>query len=146
MKPVTPLLTVDAVIIYKGKIVLIKRKNPPYKDQFALPGGFVEVGETVEAAAVREAKEETGLDIELLCLLGVYSEPSRDPRGHTVSVCFLAKGSGTLKAGTDAKDIGIFGLNEIPKLAFDHNKIIDDAKSDIDGILSKMQEHDDACQ
>jgi 8-oxo-dGTP diphosphatase len=136
MKPITPLLTVDALIIFEGKLVHIKRKNPPFKDRFALPGGFVEVGETVEEAAVREAKEETGLEIELVKLLGVYSEPSRDPRGHTVSVCFLARGRGKLKAGSDAKDIGLFGLNEIPELAFDHNKIIENAKSDINGILS----------
>ncbi|MCX9081037.1 MAG: NUDIX hydrolase [Candidatus Methanoperedens sp.] len=136
--PITPLLTVDALILYEKKVVLIKRGNPPYKDQFALPGGFVEVGETVEAAVLREAKEETGLEIELIKLLGVYSEPSRDPRGHTVTVCFLARGFGKLKAGSDAKDIRLFGFNEIPKLAFDHNKIIENAKSDIDGILSQM--------
>lgn len=138
MKPVTPLLTVDALIIYEGKIVLIRRKNPPYQNHFALPGGFVDVGETVEAAVVREAKEETGLDIELLKLAGVYSDPSRDPRGHTVSVCYLAIGRGNLKAGSDAKDTGLFSLNEVPKLAFDHNKIIENAKSDIDGVLSQM--------
>ncbi len=136
MKPVTPLLTVDALIIYERKIVLIRRRNPPYQGWYALPGGFVEVGETVEQAVVREAKEETGLEIELQKLLGVYSEPERDPRGHTVSVCFLAKGSGNLKAGSDAKDTGLFGIHEIPKLAFDHNKIIEEAKSDINGILS----------
>ncbi len=136
--PVTPLLTVDALILYKGKLVLVKRKNPPFKDNFALPGGFVEIGETVEEAAAREAKEETGLDIEIIKLLGVYSEPSRDPRGHTVSVCFLARGSGNLKAGSDAKEAGLFGLNEIPELAFDHNKIIEDARSDINGILSEV--------
>ena len=146
MKPVTPLLAVDALIIYDRKLVLIKRKNQPFKDQFALPGGFVEVGETVEHAVVREAKEETGLDIELIKLLGVYSDPSRDPRGHAVSICYLAKGDGNLKAASDAKGIGLFGLNEIPKLAFDHNKIVENAKSDINGILSKMQEHDDARQ
>jgi len=136
MKPVTPLLTVDTVIIYHGKIVLIRRKNPPYQDHFAIPGGFVEVGETVEAAAVREAKEETGLDVRLMKLLGVYSDPSRDPRGHTVTVCFLALGSGNLKAGSDAKDTGLFGIDEIPELAFDHNKIIEDSRRDIHGILS----------
>lgn len=136
MKPVTPLLTVDTVIIYHGKIVLIRRKNPPYQDHFAIPGGFVEVGETVETAAVREAKEETGLDVRLMKLLGVYSDPSRDPRGHTVTVCFLALGSGNLKAGSDAKDTGLFGIDEIPELAFDHNKIIEDSRSDIHGILS----------
>ncbi len=145
MKPQTPLLAVDAIIIHRGKLVLIKRKNPPYQDCFALPGGFVDIGETVEEAVVREAKEETGLDIRLIKLLGVYSDPSRDPRGHIVSICYLTKGIGTLKADSDAKDIGLFGLNEIPGLAFDHNKIIENAKSDINGVLSKMQEHDDAC-
>lgn len=133
---VTPLLTVDIVIIYQGKLVLVKRKNPPFQDRFALPGGFVEVGETVETAAVREAMEETGLEVRLLKLLGVYSDPSRDPRGHTVSVCFLALGSGNLKAGSDAKDAGLFGIDEIPELAFDHNKIIENSRSDINGILS----------
>jgi 8-oxo-dGTP diphosphatase len=134
--PVTPLLTVDTVIIYKGKLVLIKRKNPPFQGHFALPGGFVEIGETVETAAVREAKEETGLEVEIIKLLGVYSEPSRDPRGHTVSVCFLVIGNGNLKAGSDASDTGLFGINEIPELAFDHKKIIENARSDINGILS----------
>jgi 8-oxo-dGTP diphosphatase len=138
MEPITPLLTVDALIIYQGKLVLIRRKNPPFENSFALPGGFVEVGETVEEAAIREAKEETGLDIKLLKLLGVYSDPSRDPRGHTISVCFLAIGRGNLKAGSDAKDTGLFSLNEIPKLAFDHNKIIENATSDVDGVLSEM--------
>ena len=136
MRPVTPLLTVDAVILHKKKIVLIRRRNPPYMGQFALPGGFVEVGETVEEACVREAKEETGLDIEIIKLLGVYSDPSRDPRGHTVTICFLALGRGNLKADSDAIDSGLFSLNEIPELAFDHNKIIENAKSDINGILS----------
>jgi len=136
--PVTPLLTVDALILYDGKIVLIRRLNPPFENDFALPGGFVEVGETVEAATVREAKEETGLDISLIKLLGVYSDPARDPRGHTVTICYLAKGFGKLKAGSDAKDIRLFGFDEIPKLAFDHNEIIKNAKSDIYGILSQM--------
>ena len=138
MKPVTPLLTVDAVIIYNKKLVLIKRRNPPFQDFFALPGGFVEIGETVENAAIREAKEETGLDITLLKLLGVYSDPSRDPRGHTVSICYLATGNGKLKSDSDAKDIGLFDFGEMPVLAFDHNQIIENAKSDINGILSKM--------
>ncbi len=142
--PITPLLTVDSIIIYKRKIVLVRRKNPPFKDQFALPGGFVEIGETVEKAAIRESNEETGLDIEIIKLIGVYSDPKRDPRGHTVSVCYLAKGSGNLKAGSDAKETGLFGLNEIPELAFDHNKIIENARSDINGILSQVQKHDDA--
>jgi 8-oxo-dGTP diphosphatase len=134
--PVTPFLTVDVLIIFNGKLVLIRRKNPPFQDHFALPGGFVDVGETVETAAVREAKEETGLDVELIKLLGVYSDPARDPRGHTVSVCFLAVGRGNLKAGSDASDTGLFGINEIPELAFDHNKIIENTRRDINGILS----------
>lgn len=132
MKPITPLLAVDALIIYKRKLVLIKRKNPPYKDQFALPGGSVEIGETVEDATIREAKEETDLDIEIVRLLGVYSDPKRDPRSHTVSICFIARGEGNLRAGSDAKDIGLFDLNQLPELAFDHNKIIEDAKKDIE--------------
>ena len=136
--PETPFLTADALIIFEGKLVLIQRLNPPFENQFALPGGFVEIGETVEAAVVREAKEETGLDIELIRLLGIYSDPLRDPRGHTVTVCYLARGFGKLKAGSDAKDIRLFGFNEIPKLAFDHNKIVENAKCDIDGILSEM--------
>ena len=134
--PITPLLTVDALILFEGKLVLIRRRNPPFKGQFALPGGFVEVGETVEEACVREAKEETGLDIEIIKLLGVFSDPSRDPRGHTVTICFLAFGRGNLKADSDAIDSGLFSLNEIPELAFDHNKIIENARSDINGILS----------
>lgn len=123
----TPLLTVDALVIYEEKIVLIKRKNPPYENMFALPGGFVEVGETVEHAVIREAKEETGLDIEIIRLLGVYSDPNRDPRGHTVSVCFITAGYGDLKAGDDAKDAKLFDIYSLPELAFDHKKIIEDA-------------------
>ncbi len=142
--PRTPLLTVDIVILYQGKVVLIRRKNPPFQGCFALPGGFVEVGERVEEAAVREAKEETGLDVELLKLLGVYSDPTRDPRGHTVSIVFLGMGRGPLKAGSDAKDISLFKLDEIPRLSFDHNRIIEGARSVIDGILSSMQEYNAA--
>ncbi|NJD98230.1 NUDIX hydrolase [Thermococcus sp. LS1] len=122
-------LTVDLVILYREGVVLIKRKHEPFKDHFALPGGFVEYGETVEDAAVREAKEETGLDVRLLRLIGVYSDPNRDPRGHTVTVAFLALGTGELKAGDDAKDVMVVPIdeiNEIP-LAFDHGKILRDA-------------------
>ncbi|ADB57867.1 NUDIX domain-containing protein [Archaeoglobus profundus] len=127
MKCIT--LTVDAIIPYKGGIVLIKRKNEPFKDHYALPGGIVEYGETVENALIREVKEETGLDVKPYRLIGVYSDPNRDPRGHFVSVCFIAipKG-GELKASSDAKDVGVFKLDSLPKLAFDHNKMIEDAK------------------
>lgn len=131
MRPITPLLAVDAIIMYEGRLVLIKRKNPPYKDMFALPGGAVEIGETVEDATIREAKEETGLDIEIIQLLGVYSDPKRDPRGHTVTISFIAKGKGNLKAGSDADDIGLFDFDDLPDLAFDHDKIIEDAQTTI---------------
>jgi len=122
-----PSLAVDIIIFFDNKLTLIKRGREPFKDCFALPGGFVEYGETVENAAVREAKEETCLDVYELFLLGVYSKPNRDPRGHTVSVVFYGKGSGTPKAGDDAKEIFLFELNSIPNnLSFDHNKIIND--------------------
>ncbi|MGM0770034.1 MAG: NUDIX domain-containing protein [Halobacteriota archaeon] len=136
--PITPLLTVDAVIILNRKIVLIKRKNPPFKNNLALPGGFVELGETTEAAVIREAKEETGLSIDIIKLVGVYSEPSRDPRGHTVSVCYLAIGHGEPRAATDAAEIALLDIKELKDIAFDHQKMIEDAGDDINGILSKM--------
>ncbi len=124
-----PRVTVDVVIKRRnGKFVLIKRANDPFKNFWALPGGFVEYGETVEQAAIREAKEETGLDVELLGILGVYSEPTRDPRGHTISIVFLAlEKGGKLKAASDAKQVKEF--EKIPEeLAFDHRKILEDAK------------------
>ena len=128
-KIVTPLLAVDAVILFQDGIVLIKRDNPPFAGCYALPGGFVEVGETVEAAAAREAREETGLAIELLGLVGIYSNPARDPRGHVVSAAFLARGSGVLLAGSDARSAKVFPLESLPPLAFDHDKIISDART-----------------
>ncbi len=123
-KPVTPLLTVDILIVQSGKIVLIQRRNPPFQGHWALPGGFVDVGETVEEAAVREANEETGLDVELQGLVGVFSDPDRDPRGHTVSICFAALGQGTPRASSDAQDVALFDLDELPALAFDHQHIV----------------------
>ncbi|MDY0387205.1 MAG: NUDIX hydrolase [Methanolobus sp.] len=138
MAPNTPKLTVDAVIILNKKLVLIERKNPPFQGEFALPGGFVDVGETTEMAVEREVNEETGLTIEIVKLLGVYSEPSRDPRGHTVSIVYLVLGNGTPKANTDAKGVQLFDVQKIPEMAFDHNLIIENARSDIDGILSRM--------
>ena len=126
---VTPLLAADVVILFAGGIVLIKRRNPPFEGCYALPGGFVEVGETVEAAAIREAREETGLDIELLGPVGVYSKPDRDPRGHVVSAAFLARGMGEISAGSDARTAEVFPIKSLPPLAFDHDRIIRDALS-----------------
>ncbi|MFA6450104.1 MAG: NUDIX hydrolase [bacterium] len=124
----SPALTVDAAIIIDGKFALIKRKNEPFKGMWALPGGFVDLGESVEDATRREAKEETGLDIELIALLGVYSDPKRDPRGHTVSVVYLAKPvGGELKAADDAADAKLFAPEDDPLLAFDHAIILNDA-------------------
>jgi len=123
----TPLLAVDAVILFQDGIVLIKRDNPPYQGCFALPGGFVEIGETVEDAMHREAREETGLVIELLGLVGIYSDPGRDPRGHVVSAAFLARGRGELVSGSDARSADVFSINSLPPLAFDHDRIISDA-------------------
>jgi 8-oxo-dGTP diphosphatase len=123
----TPLLAADAVILYAGGLVLIRRDNPPFEGCYALPGGFVEVGESVEEAAKREAKEETGLEIELLGLVGIYSDPGRDPRGHVVSVAYLAEGRGEMRAGSDARSAAVFSLDDLPSLAFDHEKIIGNA-------------------
>jgi 8-oxo-dGTP diphosphatase len=124
-----PFPTVDIIIeIVDGRrrgIVLIERKNPP--SGWALPGGFVEYGETLEAAAVREAREETSLDVELLGQLGAYSDPSRDPRFHTISTVFLARASGQPRGADDAKTAIVFDpLDRTRPLAFDHRKILDD--------------------
>lgn len=124
-----PYLTVDAVIFIDQQVVLIKRKKDPFKGQFALPGGFVEWGERVEDACRREAREETGLTIELLELLGVFSDPERDPRGHVCSVAYLAKKiKGDLTAASDAKAAERVPIRKIRgkkiKLAFDHQKIL----------------------
>lgn len=123
-----PKLTVDGIIINDDKILLIKRKNDPFKDKWALPGGYVEYGETVENAVVREIHEETNLSVEIKELLGVYSSPDRDPRGHTVTITFIlnVKG-GDIKGGDDAVDAKFFKIQDLPDLSFDHDKIIEDA-------------------
>jgi 8-oxo-dGTP diphosphatase len=124
-RPETPALTVDVVIeLPGGGIVLIERRHPP--PGWALPGGFVDVGETVEAAAVREAREETSLEVELVELLGVYSDPARDPRGHTASVVYVGRATGTPRAADDAKNVGVYLPDRLPPLAFDHDRILAD--------------------
>jgi len=120
-----PVPTVDVIIEYNGGIVLILRKNPP--PGWAVPGGFVDYGETVEAAAAREAKEETNLDVTGLMLLSVYSDPKRDPRMHTITTVFVAQGSGTLKEGDDAAGARVFPPDLPPdQMAFDHERILED--------------------
>jgi 8-oxo-dGTP diphosphatase len=127
--PETPKLMVDVVIPSERGVVLVRRGNEPFKGRWALPGGFVEVGETVEEAADREAAEETGLAVEVARLVGVYSDPERDPRGHYVSVAFIARVlSGDLAAGTDASEVAVLDPSSV-ELAFDHRKIIEDALS-----------------
>ena len=124
-----PAPTVDVIIeLTHGSllrpIVLIQRKNEPHG--WALPGGFVDYGESVEQAAVREALEETGLLVELTALLGVYSDPARDPRQHTQTTVFIARSHGTPRAGDDAQDHGVFGPDELPAaLCFDHGLILE---------------------
>jgi len=118
---------VDVVITAERGVVLIRRGSEPFRGRWALPGGFVEVGETVEEAADREAAEETGLAVEVARLVGVYSDPERDPRGHNVSVAFIARVlSGELSADTDASEVAVVDPDSV-ELAFDHRKIIEDA-------------------
>ena len=120
-----PLPTVDLIIEYREGIILIKRKNPPFG--WALPGGFVDYGESLEDAARREAKEETGLDVELVRQFHTYSGPERDPRFHTITTVYIAKAKGMPRAGDDAADIGIFTREDLPEdIAFDHREILND--------------------
>jgi 8-oxo-dGTP diphosphatase len=122
-----PRLAVDVIIMHEGGFVLIRRRKDPFRGKWALPGGFVEYGETVEEAARREAMEETGLRIRLKELLGVYSDPHRDPRGHVASVCFVCESvGGELAPSSDAAEARVF--RRIPRgMAFDHGKILKDA-------------------
>lgn len=127
MRYKSPKVTTDGVIIKDRKILLIKRKNKPYKDKWALPGGFIEYGEKVEESVVREVYEETGLKTKIIDLFGVYSDPNRDPRGHTITIVYLLEIlDGKLKSGDDAADLKFFNLKKLPDLSFDHNIIIKD--------------------
>ena len=121
-----PIPTVDIIIEVESKgIVLIKRKNPPYG--WAIPGGFVDYGESLEEAAIREAKEETNLAVKLIRQFHTYSNPQRDPRHHSISTVYIAKAKGKLKAKDDAVEIGTFVESNLPEeIAFDHRSILKD--------------------
>jgi len=128
-RPTTPLLTVDTIIELIDQpdrpIVLIERKYPPYG--WAIPGGFVDVGEPLEQAAIREALEETCLKVKLKTLLGLYSDPGRDERGHTVTAVYVAEAGGQPRAADDAMNLQIFTIDQLPKkLAFDHAQVLAD--------------------
>ena len=121
-----PVATVDIIIeVEEGKILLIKRKNPPFG--WAIPGGFVDYGESLEEAAVREAKKETSLEVKLIRQMHTYSDPSRDSRQHTITTVYIASGEGVPVAANDATEIGSFGEDDIPgDMAFDHFEILKD--------------------
>src|SRR6058998_4379503 len=120
-----PSVAVDGIILQDGKLVAVRRMNEPYRGMPALPGGFVELGETTVEAVLREVREETGLETQVLRLVGVFSDPGRDPRGHTVTIAYaLEVIGGTLKAGSDASAIVLVDPDEPPKMAFDHNDIV----------------------
>jgi len=140
MKPKTPALTVDGVLIEDQTVMLVQRKHEPFQGTWALPGGFVECGEKTEDAVVREVFEETGLHTKIRLLLGVYSDPNRDPRGHTVTIVYaLDRIGGQLSAGDDARSVRFFKVNELPALAFDHSLIVMDALQRAKyGVLSKV--------
>lgn len=125
MQQRNPFPTADVIIEVGEDIVLVRRKNPP--EGWAIPGGFVEAGESAETAAVREALEETGLAVTLVLLLGVYSDPGRDPRFHTLSAVYVGRAEGTPSGGDDAADARLFGEGNLPSpIAFDHAKILSD--------------------
>ena len=121
----TPHVTVDIIIEYQDGVVLVERKNPPFG--WAIPGGFVDIGESLEKAALREAKEETSLDVTLMDQFHAYSDPGRDTRFHTVSIVFVGKGKGVLEGRDDAKKASVFSGKDLPQnIAFDHKKILQD--------------------
>lgn len=124
-----PTLATDAVLILEGQVLLVQRGSDPFRGSWALPGGFVEVGETVEEACVREVAEETGVPASPASLVGVYSDPARDPRGHVVSVVFHVEPDemgADARPGDDAAEVGWFPVEEPPELAFDHADIFAD--------------------
>lgn len=134
MRRAVPRVAVDAVLLHRGRVVLVKRGRPPFLGRYALPGGGVEFGERLEDAVRREVREETGLEAEVVRLLGVYGDPGRDPRGHTLSVAFVLRSSGgSLRAGSDAAATKLIPLDGIPPLAFDHDRIAADYRGSLRG-------------
>ncbi|MCK5548512.1 MAG: NUDIX hydrolase [Thermoplasmata archaeon] len=121
-------LAVDGIVIHQGNLVTVQRAYEPFKGRYALPGGFVETGEKTEKAVVREVREETGLKVSVKKLVGVYSSPNRDPRGHVVSSVYELKviGGRLLEKSEEVTSIGLFPLEKVPKLAFDHSQILKD--------------------
>ncbi|XSG83352.1 MAG: NUDIX domain-containing protein [Methyloligella sp. ZOD6] len=135
--PATPALTTDCVILdAQGRVLLIRRKNPPFQGEYALPGGFVDIGETVEDACRREVEEEVGLTVGALTLIGVFSDPNRDPRGHTVSAAFLTvlKEAAAPVAGDDAAAAEWIDDWQSVDLAFDHAQIMKQAMRLADSV------------
>lgn len=129
-----PSPTADVIVEIGGKVLLIRRGNPPYG--WAIPGGFIDYGESAEDAATREIREETGIELENLHQFGVYSDPDRDPRFHTLTVVFTATSTGSPRAGDDAAEACLFDLDTLPDdLAFDHGRILDDYRKQRDTIF-----------
>ena len=123
-----PRLAADGVVIKKGRILLVRRNHAPYKNCWAIPGGFMEKGETVEAAAMREVLEETGVRTKAVKLVGVYSNPRRDPRGHVVSIPYILRPlSNRLRTSSETSDVRYFPISKIPRLPTDQNRIVEDA-------------------
>ena len=124
----SPALAVDGVLFFRGKVLLVRRDRPPFEGSWALPGGFVELGEPAERAVLRELREETGMRAEVDRLVGFYSDPGRDPRGHVASAVYLLRGArGTPRGGDDAREAAWWPIDRRPSLAFDHERILDEA-------------------
>lgn len=124
-----PVFGTDGIVIQEGKVLLVRRKNEPFAGSYALPGGFMEMNETAEECVVREVEEETGLRTEVLDLVGAYTRPGRDPRGHICTLAYrLVVRGGSLRAADDADEASFFRLDALPELAFDHQDILHDAR------------------
>ncbi len=120
-----PLVAVDGLVLHEGRLVAVRRGNDPFRGMPALPGGFVELGETTESAVIREVREETGLETKVTRLIGVFSDPKRDPRGHVISIAYaLEETGGHLMAGSDAAAILLLDPGDVPRMAFDHKEIV----------------------